>query len=93
MSCEQKQILISYSDQYRDDFYDYRIVYLDQKVLQEIPANKRGFLLREPEWRDLGIKLFKGWCNYDVHYPDPYILFFRKRVDPRIQERKSQQIK
>ncbi|CAD8165827.1 unnamed protein product [Paramecium octaurelia] len=91
MSFNNKEILISYSDQYRDDYYNYMIVYLDQKISQKIPIDKRGFLLREPEWRELGIKLFKGWLNYDVHYPDPYILFFRKKVDPRIQERKNQQ--
>ncbi|CAD8068403.1 unnamed protein product [Paramecium primaurelia] len=91
MDFENKEILISYSDQYRDDYYVYLIVYLDQKISQKIPINKRGFLLREPEWRELGIKLFKGWLNYDVHYPDPYILFFRKRIDQRIQEKKKQQ--
>lgn len=42
MDFENKEILISYSDQYRDDYYVYLIVYLDQKISQKIPINKRG---------------------------------------------------
>lgn len=34
MSIENNEILISYSDQYRDEYYDYMIVYLDQKISQ-----------------------------------------------------------
>lgn len=65
----------SYSKTYQDDQYDYRNVALpSSRMFASITANT---LLRESEWRKIGIHQASGWVNYAIS-PTKDILFFRK---------------
>mmetsp|Transcript_12592 Transcript_12592/g.18882 ORF Transcript_12592/g.18882 Transcript_12592/m.18882 type:complete len:97 (+) Transcript_12592:23-313(+) len=78
--------MISYSDKYYDDVYEYRHVILPKKLEKQVPKTK---LLTEYEWRSLGIRMSRGWNHYAHHKPEPNILLFRRRVkgtNPRLQE-------
>ncbi|GAA6058310.1 hypothetical protein JCM3770_003732 [Rhodotorula araucariae] len=78
---------IHYSDRYSDDFYEYRHVLLPRQMLKLIP--KEYFqpdtnvmrLLKEEEWRGIGITQSLGWEHYEVHAPEPHVLLFRREKD------------
>ncbi|KAJ8469375.1 hypothetical protein ONZ45_g16912 [Pleurotus djamor] len=65
---------IHYSDRYSDDIYEYRHVILPKPLLKMIPKNyfnpdDSGTLriLKEAEWRGIGITQSLGWEHYEVH--------------------------
>ena len=72
---------IEYSEKYCDDFYEYRHVILPKDIFKKIPKNR---CLDEKEWREIGVTQSRGWINYEIHKPEPYILLFRriKGTDP-----------
>ncbi|KAI9549988.1 hypothetical protein GHT06_007516 [Daphnia sinensis] len=37
------------------------------------------------EWRSLGVQQSRGWVHYELHKPEPHILFFRRArgTDPQ----------
>ena len=74
---------IEYSEKYQDDLFEYRHVLLPKNIYKSI--KKRGELLRENEWRALGVQQSRGWVHYEVHKPEPFILLFRRPVgtDPQ----------
>ncbi|EIW84853.1 cyclin-dependent kinase regulatory subunit [Coniophora puteana RWD-64-598 SS2] len=76
---------IHYSDRYSDDIYEYRHVILPKPLLKLVP--KEYFdkeqpnclrLLREDEWRGIGITQSLGWEHYEIHAPEPHVLLFRR---------------
>ncbi|KAF8499946.1 regulatory subunit of cyclin-dependent kinase [Gautieria morchelliformis] len=77
---------IQYSDRYSDDVYEYRHVMLPKPLLRMIPKSffedpqrpELLRLLREDEWRGIGITQSLGWEHYEVHAPEPHVLLFRR---------------
>ncbi|CAE7892277.1 cks2 [Symbiodinium sp. KB8] len=59
-------------------------------MVGEVP---KGRIMKEAEWRKLGIIQSCGWEHYAIHKPEPHILLFRRplgtdpttgKVDPRL---------
>lgn len=77
------QDMIHYSNRYSDDNFEYRHVILPKSMLKVIPRDyfnhETGTLriLRESEWRGLGITQSLGWEHYENHAPEPHILLFK----------------
>ncbi|CEH12741.1 cyclin-dependent kinase regulatory subunit [Ceraceosorus bombacis] len=76
---------IHYSDHYSDDEWQYRHVIIPKGMLKQLP--KEYFdseepevlrILKENEWRSIGIQQSMGWVHYEVHAPEPHILLFRR---------------
>jgi cyclin-dependent kinase regulatory subunit CKS1 len=76
---------IEYSEKYCDGVYEYR-----QVILPEKPASHQhsNVLLREEEWRAMGVMQSRGWVHYAFHRPEPHILLFRRPIgtDPNTGE-------
>ena len=73
---------IEYSEKYYDGKYEYRHVLLPKEIFNLMPKER---LLKEDEWRSLGVKQSRGWVHYEIHYPEPHILLFRRLLgtDPQ----------
>ncbi|OII76986.1 cyclin-dependent kinase regulatory subunit family protein [Cryptosporidium andersoni] len=72
---------IVYSSKYEDGVYEYRHVTLPRAIskrAQSVMLTKPNGLLREQEWRMLGIQQSRGWQHYLIHKPEPHILLFRR---------------
>eukprot|EP01100_Stratorugosa_tubuloviscum_P011178 TRINITY_DN4943_c0_g2_i1.p1 TRINITY_DN4943_c0_g2~~TRINITY_DN4943_c0_g2_i1.p1 ORF type:complete len:113 (-),score=55.00 TRINITY_DN4943_c0_g2_i1:116-454(-) len=80
---------IYYCDKYEDDFFQYRNVILP-KELHVLIKNQQGKLLKEEEWRALGVKGSAGWIHYAVHLPEPHILMFRRSLEVARQQEELQ---
>ncbi|KAI0053919.1 CKS-domain-containing protein [Auriscalpium vulgare] len=92
-AAEQKKIdeyieKIHYSDRYSDDEFEYRHVILPKPLFKLLPkhyfsADDSGTLrlLKEEEWRGIGITQSLGWEHYEVHAPEPHVLLFRRPKD------------
>lgn len=35
----------------------------------------KGKLLLESKWRSLGVQQSRGWVHYEIHKPEPFILY------------------
>lgn len=66
---------IFYSEPYESEDYIHRHVFLPKSLLKKIP---KGRLLKEEEWRGLGIEQSEGWEHFMIYEPEPHILLFRK---------------
>ena len=66
---------IFYSDKYSDDLCEYRHVKLPLDLKDMVPLTR---LMREAEWRMLGVTMSPGWEQYMIHSPEPHILLFRR---------------
>ncbi|XP_071841730.1 cyclin-dependent kinases regulatory subunit-like [Apostichopus japonicus] len=75
MSHEDPVKLISYSNRYSDESYEYRHVTLPKELARMVP---RVHLMTESEWRNLGVQQSVGWVHYMIHLPEPHILLFRR---------------
>jgi cyclin-dependent kinase regulatory subunit CKS1 len=64
-----------YGDKYQDNNFEYRNVILTKELFGKIKKDK---ILKENEWRALGIAGSKGWEHYEVYKPEPHILLLRK---------------
>jgi len=79
---------IEYSEVFDDDIgYCYRNVYLPKTLTRDvwrITTGRHPRLLKEDEWRKLGVQQSRGWEHYEVHHPEPHILLFRRprHTDP-----------
>lgn len=69
---------IIYSDKYCDDEYEYRHIILTCDLYERV--KRIGRLLKEKEFRSLGIKVSSGWDNYSFFKPEPHILMLRKKI-------------
>lgn len=58
------QDAITYSSKYYDDEYEYRHVILPKEIARWLPHYG---LLKEDEWRALGVNQSIGWVHYMVH--------------------------
>ncbi|EEB05425.1 cyclin-dependent protein kinase regulatory subunit Suc1 [Schizosaccharomyces japonicus yFS275] len=82
---------IHYSPRYADDEFEYRHVMLPKAMLKVIPRDyfnpETGTLriLKEEEWRGLGITQSLGWEMYEVHVPEPHILLFKREKDYQLK--------
>lgn len=74
---------IEYSEKYDDKVFEYRHVILPRELAKRLPQPLR--LLKEDEWRRLGVQQSRGWEHYEIHKPEPHILLFRRLVgtDPQ----------
>ena len=66
---------IYYSETYEADGNLYRHVILPQELASVLPKKR---LLREDEWRRIGVAQSRGWVHYMIHNPEPHILLFKK---------------
>lgn len=66
---------IEQSEKYHDSIYEYKHIILTKELFDKIPKYK---LLKEEEWRALGIHQTKGWIHYTYFKPEPHILLFRR---------------
>lgn len=70
-----------YSEKYCDEYYEYRHVILtksmahDARTLMNLRASR---LLREDEWRSIGVQQSRGWQHFMQHPPEPHVLLFRR---------------
>eukprot|EP01084_Bolivina_argentea_P213297 362293_1 len=73
---------IEYSEKYCDDHFEYRHVILPKSLKSEVSRNR---LMKEEEWRAIGVTQSRGWMHYMIHAPEPHILLFRRpiKTDPR----------
>lgn len=73
---------IEYSEKYQDDKYEYRHVLLNKLAAKEVWKLTDGMkrLLREEEWRGVGVQQSRGWVHYEFHRPEPHILLFRREI-------------
>jgi cyclin-dependent kinase regulatory subunit CKS1 len=55
---------IEYSEKYMDDRFEYRHVILPKKLAEKLPSTR---LLRENEWRGIGVQQSRGWSHYAIH--------------------------
>eukprot|EP00210_Caulerpa_lentillifera_P000047 g46.t1 len=62
-----------YSEVYSDDLFEYRHVTAPQYLQDRIRV-----LMKEEEWRRLGIRMSPGWMHYAIHPPESYILLFKR---------------
>ncbi|XP_029048174.1 cyclin-dependent kinase subunit 30A isoform X2 [Osmia lignaria lignaria] len=68
---------IYYSGKYYDDKYEYRHVVLPKEMVKSVPTTR---LLREQEWRAMGVQQSQGWVHYMIHKPEPHILLFKRKI-------------
>ena len=55
-----------------------RHVILPKSITKWVPPKT---LMKESEWRTLGVIQSPGWTHYMVHEPEPHILLFRRPLD------------
>ena len=52
---------------------------MPKELYNFMPAMYKGFLLREAQWREIGIRQSPGWEHYMIHRPEPvHSLLFTK---------------
>lgn len=68
---------IEHSDKYSDDLFEYKHVILTEEIFRRLTKDK---LLKEEEWRAIGIKQTKGWSHYTIFKPEPHILLFKRPI-------------
>uniref|UniRef100_A0A0K0EYB8 Cyclin-dependent kinases regulatory subunit n=1 Tax=Strongyloides venezuelensis TaxID=75913 RepID=A0A0K0EYB8_STRVS len=80
-----------YSPKYEDDKFEYRHVHVPKNLVRRIPTNR---LMKENEWRSLGIRQSPGWEHYMIHGPERHVLLFRrvKSLPSSNDDNKSQNI-
>lgn len=89
---------ITYSTRYTDDQWEYRHVILPKALYnQYVPDDYKNRILKEKEWRWIGMSQSLGWYHYLLHEPEPHIFLFRRdlpMVDGQAQEKEeeSQQV-
>ena len=75
MSHQKESTEFEYSEKYCDATHEYRHVIIPKCKRSQF---SRYQLLRETEWRKLGVQQSRGWEHYAFHKPEPYILLFRR---------------
>ncbi|KAJ4456636.1 putative cyclin-dependent kinase regulatory subunit CKS1 [Paratrimastix pyriformis] len=78
-----------YSEKVRDDVWEYRHVICPKELIERFPKSR---LMREDEWRGLGIQMSPGWVHYDWHAPEPHVLLFRRAIAVAEEQAKAQQL-
>ncbi|CAO3632086.1 unnamed protein product [Cunninghamella blakesleeana] len=61
---------------YSDEKYHYRHITLPKEIANYLPEER--CLLKESEYRQLGIEISPGWEHYMIHAPEPHILLLRR---------------
>lgn len=64
-----------YSEKYTDDHYEFRHVIIPKEMTPQLP---KGRLMKEREWRALGVAQSRGWVHYMIHQPERQVLLFRR---------------
>ncbi|KAJ2159730.1 hypothetical protein GGF46_002809 [Coemansia sp. RSA 552] len=83
MDISKYAIEIFYSDRYSDDEYEYRHVSLPEGLRKYLPRPLR--LMKENEWRNLGVRQSPGWEHYMIHEPEPHVLLFKREKDYQLK--------
>ncbi|XP_076392398.1 cyclin-dependent kinase subunit 30A isoform X1 [Megachile rotundata] len=52
-------------------------VVLPKEMVKLVPSTR---LLREQEWRAMGVQQSQGWVHYMIHKPEPHILLFKRKI-------------
>lgn len=68
-----------YSKKYQDAHYEYRIVTLNEDAFKK-RKEIHHFILKECEWRGLGIKQSHGWEHTGQFQEEPHVLGFRRLI-------------
>lgn len=76
---------IQYSDKCYDDTYEYRYVIMPPKIVRRLPPQR---LLREQEWREVGVQGGSGWEHYAIHLPEPHVLLLRRPLQQKAKKAK-----
>ncbi|KAI9305081.1 regulatory subunit of cyclin-dependent kinase [Cunninghamella echinulata] len=79
---------------YADDKYQYRHITLPKEIADYLPDSM--CLLKESEYRQLGVEISAGWEHYMIHAPEPNILLLRRshELSKKIEEeRKAKKLK
>lgn len=66
---------IKYSEIYKAGNYQYMHVILPRSHIKMLS----GKLMKEKDWKLLGVKLSSNWENYLIFTPEPHVLLFRKK--------------
>lgn len=77
---------ISYSVKYANVSHEFRHLILPKNIAKDmckLTACER--LLKEAEWRSLGVQQSYGWEHYEIHRQEPHILLFRRPLPPSAQ--------
>ncbi|KAI8336633.1 regulatory subunit of cyclin-dependent kinase [Chlamydoabsidia padenii] len=72
---------IRYSEIYKDEEYQYRHVTLPPQIAQYLPDKNLKILLRESEYRRLGVNISSGWEHYMIYQPEPNILLLKRSIE------------
>lgn len=67
---------IIHSEKYNDKNYEYKHVILPKHWSCELPNR----LLKEEEWRSIGVQQSRGWEHYSIFRPEPHVLLFRRQL-------------
>jgi cyclin-dependent kinase regulatory subunit CKS1 len=74
---------IRYSERYKTINYEYRHVILPKAYFNDYVTSRfKNRLLREDEWRYIGICQSPGWMHYMIHEPEPHIFLFKRELNP-----------
>ncbi|CAO3631449.1 unnamed protein product [Cunninghamella echinulata] len=84
---------ISSSYIYADDKYQYRHIILPKEIAVYLPDSM--CLLKESEYRQLGVEISAGWEHYMIHAPEPNILLLRRthELSKKIEEERAKKLK
>ncbi|KAL2744968.1 cyclin-dependent kinases regulatory subunit [Vespula maculifrons] len=55
----------------------FRHVVLPKDMQKLVP---KTHLMSEQEWRAIGVQQSQGWVHYMIHYPEPHILLFKRKI-------------
>jgi cyclin-dependent kinase regulatory subunit CKS1 len=74
---------IKYSKKHADRSHEFRSVVLPKNIAKTMyKLTAGGRLLKEAEWRKLGVEQSLGWAHYASHPPEPHILLFWRPLPP-----------
>ena len=68
---------LTYSKLYSDNQYEYIHVILSTQLYEKITPFQ---ILKEQEWKELGLTLSGDWEHYSFYKPEPHILLFRRSI-------------
>ncbi|CAO3578773.1 unnamed protein product [Absidia cylindrospora] len=79
---------------YADDNYQYRHIILPKEIAAYLPHPKDKVLLKEHEYRRLGIDITSGWEHYMIYQPEPHILLLRRthEVAKKVKKERDEHI-
>jgi cyclin-dependent kinase regulatory subunit CKS1 len=75
-----------FSEDYTDDHFKYRHWVLPRDVAEFLPTHR---LMSEDECAEVGIVQSPGWQHYMIHRNEPFVVLFRRALDPAVREQQN----